>query len=95
MMTRLRSGLTGKFNSMRKIVRRIATVAAAGFAPLAFVTVVSPAVSNADCAWGDWWDPVASVCRPSGLVLPKDCTPGWWDPTINDCRPPLLPPPPA
>jgi hypothetical protein len=79
---------------MRNTVRRIATVAAAGFASLSFVTIASPAVSHADCAWGEWWDPVASVCRPTGLVLPKDCTPGWWDPTINDCRPPLVPPPP-
>jgi hypothetical protein len=94
MLTRLRNVPTGKTQCMKKLLRRAAAVAAIGFAPLAFVTIASPAVSHADCAWGEWWDPVASVCRPTGLVLPKDCTPGWWDPTINDCRPPLVPPPP-
>ena len=53
-----------KTTYMQKIVRRIATVAAAGLAPLTFVTVISPAVSSADCAFGtEWLDPVANVCR--------------------------------
>jgi hypothetical protein len=73
---------------MQGILRRVAIVAAAGFAPLAFVTVISPAVSNADCAFvTEWWDPIANVCRPTGAAM-KDCLPeGWWDPTIADCRP--------
>jgi len=80
---------------MQKIISRIASVAAAGIAPLAFVTVISPAVSHADCTFGtEYWDPVANECRPTGLVLPKNCSPdGWWDPVINDCRP-LMPPAP-
>ncbi len=88
MMARLRSAPFGKIPYMQKIVRRIATVAAAGLAPLAFVTVISPAVSSADCAFGtEWFDPVANVCRPTGAPL-KNCLPsGWWDPTISDCRP--------
>ena len=88
MLTRLGGVPTGKTHCMQKIFRRIATVAAAGFAPLAFVTVISPAVSNADCAPGtEWWDPVANVCRPTGAPM-KNCLPnGWWDPTIADCRP--------
>jgi len=88
MLTRLRRVPAGKTHCMQKIFRRIATVAAAGFAPLAFVTVISPAVSNADCAPGaEWWDPVANVCRATGAPM-KNCLPdGWWDPTIADCRP--------
>ena len=87
-MTRLKSELFGKIQYMKKIIRRIASVAAAGIAPLAFVTVISPAVSSADCAPGtEWWDPVANVCRPTGAPM-KNCLPsGWWDPTIMDCRP--------
>ncbi|MDX1884408.1 hypothetical protein [Mycolicibacterium sp. 120270] len=73
---------------MKTFVRRIATAAAVGLAPLAFVTVISPAVSSADCVPGlEWWDPVANVCRPTGAPA-KNCLPnGWWDPTISDCRP--------
>jgi hypothetical protein len=73
---------------MRKIVSRIASAAAVAVAPLAFVTVISPAVSSADCMPGtEWFDPVANQCRPTGAPM-KNCLPnGWWDPTINDCRP--------
>jgi hypothetical protein len=94
-MTRLKIKLFGKVQYMKTIIRRIASVAAAGIAPLAFVTVISPAVSSADCALGtEWWDPVANVCRPTGAPM-KNCLPdGWWDPTIADCRPFLAPPPP-
>ena len=86
-MTRLRRAPSGKINFMQSFVRRIATVAAAGLAPLAFVTVISPAVSHADCAFGtEYWDPIANMCRPTGAPL-KNCLPGgWWDPTIADCR---------
>jgi hypothetical protein len=92
----LRNAPSGKINIMKNVVRRIASVAAAGLAPLAFVTVISPAVGNADCTFGsEYWDPIANTCRPTGLVLPKNCAPdGWWDPLINDCRP-IYPPPPA
>jgi hypothetical protein len=88
LMTRLKSEPFGKIQYMKKIIRRVASVAAAGIAPLAFVTVISPAVSSADCAPGtEWWDPVANVCRPTGAPV-KNCLPsGWWDPTIMDCRP--------
>ena len=84
----MRNAPLGKIKPMKTLVRRIATAAAVGLAPLAFVTVISPAVSNADCAPGtEWWDPVANVCRPTGAPM-KNCLPtGWWDPTINDCRP--------
>ncbi len=73
---------------MRKTLSRVAAAAAAGIAPLAFVTVITPAISHADCApVTEWWDPVADMCRPTGAPM-KDCLPtGWWDPTIMDCRP--------
>jgi hypothetical protein len=88
MMTGLKGLSTGKTVDMKNIVRRLATGAAAGLAPLAFVMVISPAVSYADCAPGtEYWDPVANVCRPTGAPM-KNCLPsGWWDPTISDCRP--------
>lgn len=79
---------------MSKSIRRMASVAAVALAPMAYVTVVSPSVSWADCAWGDWWDPVANVCRPVVPPPPQDCGWGnWWDPLGNTCRP-VVPPPP-
>jgi hypothetical protein len=88
MLARLRRVSTGKTHCMQKTLRHIAIAAATAAAPLAFVTVISPAVSHADCAAGtEWWDPVANVCRPTGAPM-KNCLPtGWWDPTISDCRP--------
>ena len=87
-MTRLKIEPFGKIQYMKTIIRRIATVAATGLAPLAFVTVISPAVSSAGlCPRHRMVDPVANVCRPTGAPM-KNCLPdGWWDPTIADCRP--------
>jgi hypothetical protein len=89
-MTRLGSVPFGKINFMKKSVRRLAGVSAAGLAATTIGTVVTPAVSSA-CAYGEWWDPVAAVCRPVGVQLPKNCGDGWWDPVINDCRRQLVP----
>ena len=79
---------------MTKIFGRVAAAIGAVLAPfglLAVVTVATPAVSWADCGAGEWWDPVANVCRPP--VVPLACDNGWWwDPVGNVCRPPLLPP---
>jgi hypothetical protein len=75
---------------MRLLICRLVIAFAVAFASMGFVTVATPAVSSA-CAYGEWWDPVAGVCRPSGLQLPKNCGNGWWDPVINNCRPPLVP----
>ncbi|WP_082943815.1 hypothetical protein [Mycobacterium sp. 1274761.0] len=85
---RLKCWPLGKIKNMKTLVRRIATVAAAGIAPLAFITVITPAISHADCTPGtEWFDPIANVCRPTGAPM-KNCLPtGWWDPTISDCRP--------
>jgi hypothetical protein len=87
-MMRLKNARHGQFKPMKTLARRIATAAAVGLAPFAFVTVITPAISHADCAPGtEWWDPVANECRPTGAPM-KDCLPtGWWDPTIMDCRP--------
>jgi hypothetical protein len=78
----------GKSFIMLKFARSMSVVGAAGLASLFMGTVVTPAVSSADCAPGtEWWDPVANVCRPTGAPM-KNCLPsGWWDPTISDCRP--------
>jgi hypothetical protein len=54
---------------MRTFVRRLVPVVAMVFAPMAAVTIVTPAVSSAQCANGQWWDPTANVCRPP-LVPP-------------------------
>jgi hypothetical protein len=78
---------------VRKTLHRLAVVSAVVLAPLAAVTVATPAVSSAQCANGSWWDPVANVCRP---LVPLACENGsWWDPVANVCRPPVVPPPPA
>jgi hypothetical protein len=58
-------------------------------ASMAAVTIATPAVSSADCADGEWWDPTGKVCRQLGVgPQPLACEPGqWWDPTANVCRP--------
>ena len=72
---------------MRKFARRLLVGATAAFASTAFVTIVTPAVSFADCDNTQWWDPVANLCRPL-VVTPLDCENGsWWDPVGNVCRP--------
>ena len=73
---------------MSKFIRRVAGVVAVALAPMAYVTVVSPGVSSAQCGWGSWWDPVADVCRPVVPPPPQDCGWGsWWDPVADVCRP--------
>lgn len=47
---------------MNKIARRVAVLTASALAPLAFVTIVSPATSSAQCAWGHYWDPGINNC---------------------------------
>lgn len=70
---------------MKKFGARVAIGAAAAMATAGFVTVASPPTSWADCDNTQWWDPVASVCRP---LLAPDCGEGnWWDPAANICRP--------
>jgi hypothetical protein len=38
-------------------------------APMAAVTIATPAMSSARCANGDWWDPKTNVCRPLAAVF--------------------------
>ena len=71
---------------MKKSVQRAAIIAAAALAPMTFTAAVMPAISYADCANGQWWDPVAGQCK---APLVQDCPGGWWDPNINKCRPPV------
>jgi hypothetical protein len=62
------------------IIHRLAIIGAAALAPLAFVTVVSPGVSNAiECGWGTVFDPPSNTCVAAPLPPP----------------PPPPPPPPA
>ncbi|MGE5695896.1 MAG: hypothetical protein ACM4D3_11880 [Candidatus Sericytochromatia bacterium] len=68
-----------------KLGLRLAIGFSAALATTGFVTVTSPPTSSADCDGTQWWDPVASVCRP---LLAPDCGGGnWWDPVGNTCRP--------
>ena len=71
---------------MRKSLQRAAVVAAAAFAPLAFTTVVTPAIGSADCTGGQWWNPVTNRCEAP--LLPS-CENVWWDPAANTCLPPV------
>ncbi len=74
---------------MRTFVRQLLPVVVMALAPMAAVTIATPAVSSAQCANGEWWDPTANVCRPLGVgPQPLACDAGqWWDPTANVCRP--------
>lgn len=70
---------------MKKYGLRLGVAAVAALATTGFVTVISAPTSRADCDNTQWWDPVASVCRP---LLAPDCGAGnWWDPVANSCRP--------
>ena len=65
---------------MAGIIHRLAIIGASALAPLAFVTVVSPGVSNAiECGWGTVFDPPSNTCVAAPLPPP----------------PPPPPPPPA
>ena len=66
------------------IIHRLAIIGAAALAPLAFVTVVSPGVSNAtECGWGTVFDPPSNTCVAAPLPPPPppawngDITPGF------------------
>lgn len=74
---------------MKTFLSHLAVVATVPLGLMAAVTIVTPAVSSADCGPGEWWDPTGKVCRPLGVgPQPLACDPGqWWDPTANVCRP--------
>ncbi len=59
------------------IIHRLAIIGAAALAPLAFVTVVSPGVSNAiECGWGTVFDPPSNTCVAAPLPPPPP-PPAW------------------
>ncbi|GAS97897.1 uncharacterized protein RMCC_4862 [Mycolicibacterium canariasense] len=70
--------------TVKRAAGRLSVIAAAAFLPMAFTAAVTPAIGSADCAGGQWWDPVANVCQ---APLVPNCTDGWWDPVANTCRP--------
>ncbi|WP_085251281.1 hypothetical protein [Mycobacterium riyadhense] len=73
---------------MSMIVCRLVCIAAMVLAPMAIGTIVSPGVSSAQCANGEWWDAKANLCRPPDATPALPCDVGqWWDPTANLCRP--------
>lgn len=71
------------------IGRSIGMVAAA--APIAALSIMMSATGSAqplDCPAGQWWDPVANVCRGQVATVPLNCAPGqYWNPISNVCRP--------
>ena len=73
---------------MWKVVGHLVTVAAMAVSPLAVTTIITPAVSSAECPGGQWWDPKANICRAPDAPMALPCAAGqWWDPTANVCRP--------
>ena len=64
---------------MRTLVRRLVLIVVVALAPMAAVTIATPAVSSAQCADGDWRDPTGKVCRPLRVrPQPLACEPGQW-----------------
>ena len=91
----LRVPWLGQAEAMEKLIRR-STILTAALAPIAVLSLVTPAAGSAqplDCQNGEWWDPVADVCQPP--AAPLGCQNGdWWDPVGNVCRPPAVAFPP-
>ena len=63
----------------------------AALTPVAALSLAIPAVGFAqplNCQNGQWWDPVANVCRAPVGPVPLNCAPGqYWNPVSNLCRP--------
>ena len=80
----------GHSEGMPKLDRRSAILIAA-LAPIAALSLLTPATGSAqplDCQNGNWWDPVANVCRPPLATVPLNCSGGtYWSPISNACRP--------
>ena len=56
---------------MAGIIHRLAIIGASALAPLAFVALVSPGVSNAtECGWGTVFDPPSNTCVAAPLPPP-------------------------
>ena len=73
---------------MWKSIGRLVSVTTLVLAPMSVAMFGAPAISWADCANGQWWDPKANVCRAPDAPMALPCDAGqWWDPTGNACRP--------
>ena len=71
---------------MMSLIRRLTIMVAVALAPLAFVTLVSPGVSNAaECGEGTVYDPASNTCVAAEQPPPLAEQP----------PPPPPPPPPA
>ena len=66
------------------IIHRFAIIGAAAFVPLAFVTMVSPGVSNAvECGYGTVFDPPSNTCVAAPLPPPPPPPPPAWNGDIT------------
>lgn|SRR5690349_16705609 len=80
---------------MRQGLRRLVVVSVFAFAPLAIATVVTPAVSSAECDTGQTWDPVAKTCNPPpGVPAWYQAAPSYAQSWAPAWAPPPPPPPP-
>ncbi len=69
---------------MTAFIHRFAIIGAAAFAPLAFVTMVSPGVSNAiECGMGTVFDPPSNTCVAAPLPPPPPPPPPAWNGDIT------------
>ena len=71
---------------MVSTIHRLAIVGAASFAPLAFVTVITPGVSSAvECGWGTVFDPPSNTCvaAPAPPPPPPPPPPPSWNGDIT------------
>jgi len=55
---------------MPNLVGRLAAAVVSAVAAAAAVTIVTPAVSSAQCDAGQYWDPFSKTCRPLGVGPP-------------------------
>jgi hypothetical protein len=59
-------------------IHRTAIVGAVAMVPLAFMTVVTPAVSSAvECGWGTMFDPPSNTCVAAPAPPPPPPPPAW------------------
>ena len=69
---------------MTAFIHRFAIIGAAAFVPLAFVTMVSPGVSNAvECGYGTVFDPPSNTCVAAPLPPPPPPPPPAWNGDIT------------
>jgi hypothetical protein len=69
---------------MMKKIRGPAAIVAAALAPLAYMTLISPGVSQAaECGWGTVYDPPTNNCVPAPLPPPPPPPPPAWNGDIT------------